>query len=109
MKSLTVICFDYKNFAAGESFDIFPAGEIWSVVIESPKFRRHLALTKFVIWGSSKFIYEKKGGLWIYVESFHSYRSPFGASREFHLSVPVEIFEYTSLNISGFITSIVIF
>jgi hypothetical protein len=36
LKSFFYIPLYFKNLAAGELTEIFPAGEIWSVVIESP-------------------------------------------------------------------------
>jgi len=40
LKSSGPIPLAYKYLAAGEFFEILPAGEIWSVVIESPKFNK---------------------------------------------------------------------
>lgn len=37
LKSFFSIPLYLRNFAAGEFTEMFPAGEIWSVVIESPK------------------------------------------------------------------------
>lgn len=37
LKSFFSIPLPFKKRAAGELFAMFPAGEIWSVVIESPK------------------------------------------------------------------------
>jgi len=37
LKSFGSTPFEIKYFAAGEFLDILPAGEMWSVVIESPK------------------------------------------------------------------------
>ena len=36
LKSYGLIPLDYKNYDAGEFKAIFPAGDIWSVVIELP-------------------------------------------------------------------------
>jgi hypothetical protein len=40
LKSFFSIPFAFKNLAAGELPAIFPAGDIWSVVIESPNMAR---------------------------------------------------------------------
>lgn len=48
---------------------MFPAGEMWSVVIESPKTARILALTTGYNGVSAWLALSKKGGLWIYVDS----------------------------------------
>ena len=45
-----------------------PAGEMWSVVMESPSLARTLALLMLLISGSSS-ISSKNGGLRMYVES----------------------------------------
>lgn len=37
LKSATAIPLLYKNLPAGEFLAIFPAGDIWSVVMKSPK------------------------------------------------------------------------
>ena len=44
---------------------IFPAGEIWSVVIESPTFRRQLASWMLSIGVVAAWVDWKKGGLWM--------------------------------------------
>ena len=43
----------FKNLAAGELTEMFPAGEIWSVVIESPNTAKILAFYIFFKMGSS--------------------------------------------------------
>jgi len=86
--------------AAGESLAIFPAGLIWSVVIELPKFNKQYALFINLTCLVSLVNVLKNGGLWIYVDlSFHCYLSVLGTFNAFHLSVPCEIFLYTSVNI----------
>lgn len=51
---------------------MFPAGEIWSVVIESPKNPKTYASLISLIYGNYLAMALKNGGSWIYVDSaFH--------------------------------------
>jgi hypothetical protein len=44
---------------------MFPAGDIWSVVMESPMFNKQYPSTmSFILTGSGYSVW-KKGGLWI--------------------------------------------
>ena len=65
LKSFFSIPRSFKNFAAGEFTEMFPAGEIWSVVIESPTFKRTLALKILFIGLRAAPVVWKKGGLWM--------------------------------------------
>lgn len=40
LKSSCLMFLSIKYLAAGEFFEILPAGEMWSVVMESPRFKR---------------------------------------------------------------------
>ena len=62
LKSLCSTPFDIRYFPAGPSFGMDPAGEIWSVVIESPK--RASTFAPLISTGSSTFKEKslKKGG-----------------------------------------------
>ncbi len=51
--------------AAGEFTEIFPAGEIWSVVIESPNNANTYAFYILDIFGNYFSATLKKGGSWI--------------------------------------------
>lgn len=68
MKSFFYIPLSFKNLAAGELIDILPAGEIWSVVIESPNTAKMWAFYIFLITGNYLSAPLKKGGSWIYVD-----------------------------------------
>lgn len=48
--------------------DMFPAGEMWSVVIESPKIAKMWASLIDDKWGNYFSTLLKKGGSWMYVE-----------------------------------------
>lgn len=87
-----------RNLLAGEPTAMLPAGLMWSVVIELPTLRRQLAPSILVGLGRSLVRLWKNGGLLIYVLSFHWYLLVFGMSRAFHLSVPLDILSYTSVN-----------
>jgi hypothetical protein len=54
-----------RNFPAGESFLIEPAGEMWSVVTESPSLSRTRAPMIEAIGLGSGERPTKKGGSWI--------------------------------------------
>lgn len=79
-----------KKRPAGEFLDILPAGEMWSVVMESPKNKRQYALVILGIGLGLISMEEKKGGLWMYVDfSFQLYCDPLGAHSWLHCLVPV--------------------
>ncbi len=66
MKSLAATPRLVKYFAVAEFFEILPAGEIWSVVIESGRFNKQYAfLTGWTVVGTSLLIPVKNGGKWI--------------------------------------------
>ena len=52
---------EIRYLPASDSAENAPAGEMWSVVMESPSLARHLALEMLLISGSSK-MSSKKGG-----------------------------------------------
>jgi hypothetical protein len=54
-----------KYLPAGEFLVMFPAGEIWSVVIESPKEAKQYASVISLISGRDFSTLLKKGGSWI--------------------------------------------
>jgi len=92
LKSFGSIPFPYKYLPAGEFFEILPAGEIWSVVIESPKFNKQYPFAISGIDLGAISVYLKNGGSWIYVEvPFHLYSLVSAATSLFHLSVPLAI------------------
>ena len=71
-----------------------PAGDMWSVVMESPSFARHLALTMFLLSGSSS-MSSKNGGLRMYVEpSSHLNRGDFSQGTASHLAEPLKMSLY---------------
>ncbi len=107
MKSFCWIPLLWRYLAAGDVLEIFPAGLIWSVVIESPNDAKTYAEVISLILGKSSWVEEKKGGLCIYVdESFQVYCSDWVTFNPFHLSFPFEIRPYTYLNIYGLNVSI---
>ena len=53
---------DIRYLPASVSLENAPAGEMWSVVMESPSLARHLARLMLLISGSSK-MSSKNGGL----------------------------------------------
>lgn len=65
MKSTCLTPLSVRYLAAGELLAILPAGEIWSVVIESPKLQRTYALLMFFNLGNCKSVDWKNGGLWM--------------------------------------------
>ena len=80
-----------------------PAGEMWSVVIESPSMARTRAPR--MSSGSSTSISKprKYGASRMYVESgSQSNRAPVGAGTAFHASDPSDTVLYRDRNISGF-------
>src|SRR3954463_9279297 len=92
-----------NHLPAGLDAGIDPAGEMWSVVIESPNMLSARAPVIGRIPGGVSVIPSKKGGFLTYVESTsHAYRSPSGTGRLRQLSSPWKTFEYCALNISAF-------
>src|SRR5699024_7952855 len=74
LKCRGVTPFSCKYCPAGISLAIAPAGEIWSVVMESPKYPSTRKLFKGLMESASFDKPSKNGGFWIYVESSdHSY------------------------------------
>lgn len=65
LKSFFYIPFDVKYLPAGEFIDMLPAGDIWSVVIESPNIAKIWAFCIGGSLGRSGEMLEKNGGLWI--------------------------------------------
>jgi len=57
LKSSYLIPLSIKYLAAGEFFEILPAGEMWSVVIESPKFNKQYAPLISFIGFNSKVVF----------------------------------------------------
>ena len=81
-----------------------PAGEIWSVVIESPSLSKTLALSILEIGSGVLDKPEKKLGRRIYVESScQGYRGLASEAIASHLGSFIAS-EYLCLNISGVIT-----
>ena len=88
---------------AGESGRIAPAGEMWSVVIESPTFTRILApsirLPSAEASPTGPARSSKNGGSRTYVESgSHSYAGPVGVGSAAQRSSPSQIRPYWSVN-----------
>src|SRR5687768_3506528 len=78
-----------SHLPAGLAAGIDPAGEMWSVVIESPNFPSTRAPRIGRTPGGSSVMPSKKGGFFTYVDrASHSYRSPVGVGRERQLSSP---------------------
>src|SRR5690606_28428562 len=78
-----------RYFPAGESGLIEPAGEMWSVVTESPSFASTRAPLMSATGCGSRVIPSKYGGLRTYVESgSHVNVSPLGVGRLRHRSSP---------------------
>ena len=65
LKSAYLTPLSVRYLAAGEFLAILPAGEMWSVVIESPKLQRTKALLMLLILGRASYVDWKKGGLWM--------------------------------------------
>lgn len=63
LKSFLSMPLSFKNLPAGELTEIFPAGEIWSVVIESPNTARIFAFSIGFNFYTSLPDPSKKGGL----------------------------------------------
>src|SRR5690625_3922987 len=99
--------FSCKYCPAGISFAIAPAGEIWSVVIESPKYPNTLKLSKGLIVSGSLDKPSKNGGFWIYVDSSdHSYNGSSVVSISFHFSFDSNRLSYSERKILGLTTAL---
>ena len=86
---------------AGVSALIAPAGEMWSVVTESPSFASTRAPVMSVTGVVSRVMPSKYGGLRTYVESsFHSKVEPSGVGRLRHRSSPSNTVLYCLMNCS---------
>ncbi len=87
---------------AGESGLIAPAGEMWSVVIESPTFTSTRASMTSASSDGSDARPSKNGGSRTYVEAgSHANMGPVGEGSEFQCSSPAKIRPYSRLNCSG--------
>mmetsp|Transcript_6420 Transcript_6420/g.7200 ORF Transcript_6420/g.7200 Transcript_6420/m.7200 type:complete len:251 (-) Transcript_6420:1709-2461(-) len=99
LKSLRSTPDSCRKRAAGESFAMLPAGEMWSVVMESPNTHSTAASLITVCGSGSRFMPAKYGGLWMYVDfSSHAYSLPSGACSAFHCSLCVRMPLYTFEN-----------
>jgi hypothetical protein len=58
-----------RYFAAGLLAEMLPAGEMWSVVTESPRTATQRAPTTSVMATGLRVIFSKKGGRRTYVEA----------------------------------------
>jgi hypothetical protein len=65
LKSFFSMPLDFRNLAAGEVPAMLPAGEMWSVVIESPNTAKMYAFLMGCNVGSSFWTGLKKGGSWM--------------------------------------------
>src|SRR5437868_8945926 len=76
---------EMRYFPAGLVGLIDPAGEMWSVVTESPNTARALAARMPVRWSGRGEKPSKYGGSWMYVLfASQAYTSPEGAGISFH-------------------------
>src|SRR5947207_817889 len=79
-----------------------PAGEMWSVVTESPTKTRQRAPLIGRAGGGSSLMPSKKGGFWMYVDlGFHLYRPLLETGTRFQVSLPVKTLAYCTRNCSG--------
>jgi hypothetical protein len=92
-----------SHFPAGEVGAMLPAGEMWSVVIESPYMPRTRAPVIGRTPGGSIVIPVKYGGFCTYVDfASQAKRSPVGTSSERHCSFPSKTFAYCFSNMLPF-------
>ena len=83
-----------RYLPASVSFPKDPAGEMWSVVIESPSFARTLAPSMLLMQGSSM-MSSKNGGLRMYVDSGSQWnRGDSSAGTASHLAEPLKMSLY---------------
>src|SRR4051794_18185880 len=86
---------------AGESFLIDPAGEMWSVVTESPSLASTRAPSMSSGSDGSSGTFSRNDGRRTYVErSSQAKRSPSGTSSEFQRSSPSNTSSYDDVNMS---------
>src|SRR5438094_419693 len=79
-----------------------PAGEMWSVVTDSPTCTSTRAPVIAARAGGASVNPSKYGGFWMYVLlSFHRYRSLLETGTAFHVGFPLKTFAYSFLNCSG--------
>ena len=91
---------EIRYLPASDSAEKAPAGEMWSVVMESPSLARHLALEMLLISGSSN-MSSKKGGFLMYVEaSSHPKRGESSHSTASHLADPLKMSLYFEMNVA---------
>src|ERR1041384_8249858 len=91
-----------RNSPAGLASAISPAGEIWSVVTESPTYIRHLAPLIGLIAAGFSAIPSKNGGFWMYVLlASHLNSSLLLTGTLFHVGLPVNTLAYWLRNCSG--------
>ncbi len=80
-----------RYLPAGESFLIAPAGEMWSVVTESPSFSSTRAPSMSVTGSGSSGMPSKYGGFRTYVESSSQANVlPSGVGSDCHVSSPAK-------------------
>src|SRR4030042_6613196 len=92
----------FRYAPAGPSSAMSPAGEIWSVVTESPSTARTRAPRISATGSGSAGRYSKNGGFLTYVEAgSQAKHSDFGTGSFFHASSPVNPEAYSLRNISG--------
>lgn len=93
MKSFFSTPLYFRKRAAGEFTEMLPAGEMWSVVIESPNTAKIFAFYIGFNWAGSFADPSKNGGLWIYVDfSSQEKCNDLGTYKVFHLAVPCDTF-----------------
>src|SRR5699024_10142288 len=91
-----------NHLPAGVSLPIAPAGEMWSVVTESPNLPRTLKLDSGSIVPASLDRFWKNEGFWIYVDaSSKSYSGASVTSILFQVSFESKTVSYSALNNSG--------
>ena len=82
-----------SHFPAGLTSAMSPAGEMWSVVTESPSITRQRAPEMSRTGAGSAVRPPKKGGSWMYVLcSSQAYRSPPATGIAFHRGFPSNTF-----------------
>src|SRR5919199_1718583 len=92
-----------SHFPAGLDAGIDPAGEMWSVVIESPSIASTRAPRMGCTPGASRVIPSKKGGFLTYVDSSDQAKvSPSGTASPRQRSSPSKTFAYCVRNMSLF-------
>jgi hypothetical protein len=88
-----------RYLPAGESGRIEPAGEMWSVVTESPSLASTRAPSTSDTGSGSAAMPSKYGGLRTYVDSAsQSNVSPVGVGSDRHCTSPANTSEYAELN-----------